>query len=691
MSTPDLCIKVEARKLQLVFKGRILLECTPDAPCIELLHVDPDFHMNPKYVSYYKLKNKVKCRLPLHDARLVDPPASGDDVTIVFDECMQLHARIVNGRLELVPEVVGQPGERATAWNGLAIAFKADATEAIYGCGEQFSFLNLRGRRVPLWTQEPGIVKNHSIAKYIADAAIGAGGEWWTTYYPQPTFVSSANYFVHVESYAYAEFDFREKHRHALLVNEIPKKIVVDVQGSAPAVLASLTSFLGRQRPLPDWALNGAWLGIVGGLDKTDPTSVVAKVDRARAGNVKIAAIWAEDWTGLRSFKAQTRLFWNWKYSQERYPNLPDYIKQLHAEGIKFLGYNNCFLMTDGDLYAEARDRGFLIKNAAGEPYQLAMYSFSAPMLDLTNPGTWAWFKGIIKEHMIGAGLDGWMCDFAEYVPVDAVLHSGQDPLVHHNEYPVLWAKVNAEAIAEAGRDKGEEAIVFFSRSGNAGTTRHSPLIWSGDQIMTFALDMGLAAAICSCISMGFVGVGQTHCDIAGEFRLPWQKRTKDLFMRGTEHAAFTPVMRTHDAKGTSGWTLDSDEETLQHFAKFSRVHATLAPYLKQAIKEYAETGLPVIRHCYLHYEDDPTFHAKKPRSLQYQYLLGRDMLVAPVYTKETTTRKLYLPKDTWVHVWSGKEYAGGWVEVAAPHGEPPVFYRKASPFFKLLGSLKDA
>ncbi|MBN2154326.1 MAG: alpha-glucosidase, partial [Candidatus Lokiarchaeota archaeon] len=248
----------------------------------------------------------------------------------------------------------------------------------------------------------------------------------------------------------------------------------------------------------------------------------------------------------------------------------------------------------------------------------------------------------------------------------------------------------NAEAVAEAGRDAGEDAVVFFSRSGNAGTTRHSPLVWAGDQIMTFALDMGLAAAICAGISVGFVGVGQFHADIAGEFRMPWMRRTKDLFMRGTEHAAFTPVMRTHDAKGASGWTLDTDEDTLRHFAKFSRIHARLAPYLKHAIQEYVDAGLPVIRHCYLHYEDDPTFHATKPRSLQYQYLLGRDLLVAPVYTKKTMTRKLYLPKDEWIHVWSGKEHGGGWVEVPAPHGEPPVFYRRGSAFASTFASLKE-
>jgi alpha-glucosidase len=132
------------------------------------------------------------------------------------------------------------------------------------------------------------------------------------------------------------------------------------------------------------------------------------------------------------------------------------------------------------------------------------------------------------------------MCDFAEYLPTDAVLASGADAAVHHNEYPVAWAQVNADAVRLAGRDEGEDAVVFFSRSGNLGTTRHAPLIWTGDQTMTYWPDSGLPAAVNACVSMGFSGVGYIHADIAGEFGLLWFRRTKDLFLRSTEFAAFT-------------------------------------------------------------------------------------------------------------------------------------------------------
>ena len=67
---------------------------------------------------------------------------------------------------------------------------------------------------------------------------------------------------------------------------------------------------------------------------------------------------------------------------------------------------------------------------------------------------------------MIELGLSGWMADFAEYLPVDAMFSDGRSGLDLHNEYPVLWAKMNREAVEEAGR-LGD--VMFFMRAGGTG------------------------------------------------------------------------------------------------------------------------------------------------------------------------------------------------------------------------------
>ena len=659
------------------------------SPLIILHKVEPIFKTHKRSISNYRIKNKPIMQYPLYNFHVKENKPHY--ISIIFEDALEIDFLAdEKGYIFIGIHPIEKFDKKYEKINRFEIRIAAEPQEAIFGCGEQFSYLNMRGRKVPMWTQEPGFAKNHSIYKYFGDAFAWAGGEWWTNYYPQPIFVSSNHYFCSVESYAFCEFDFTNKSYHRLLINEIPNKMAIGVGDTPLKVLDLLSSYLEKQRALPEWIIDGAILGIGGGLDPKNPDNIVHKIESAKRGNVKIAAIWAEDWSGIRQFKAQTRLFWNWKYSKELYPNLPEYINQLRAEGIRFLGYNNCFLMYDSELYEEAKEKGYLIKDKEGKPYDLKMYTFSAVMLDLTNPDCCSWFKSIIKDHMIDAGLDGWMCDFAEYLPVDSVNFIGKDPHLLHNEYPVLWAKVNNEAIIEANRHQDEDAIIFFSRSGNFGTTKYSPLIWTGDQVMTFWMDMGLPAQINACISMGFSGVGQIHGDIAGEFGLLWFKRSKELFMRWAEFCAFTPVMRTHEAKGLSGWTYDNDEETLAHFAKYSRIHSNLKEYIMNAIREYQESGLPIMRAPYIHYFEDPVFQCKK-RDVQYEYLLGRDILVAPVIKKGAKARKLYLPKENWIHVWTEAEYEGGWITVNAPIGQIPVFLRKNAVNVKeLLRSIKE-
>lgn len=72
----------------------------------------------------------------------------------------------------------------------------------------------------------------------------------------------------------------------------------------------------------------------------------------------------------------------------------------------------------------------------------------------------------VIKRNMLELGLGGWMADFGEYLPVDAVLHSGEARLLH-NQWPRLWAQLNHQAVSEMGQEASD--VVFFSRSGFSG------------------------------------------------------------------------------------------------------------------------------------------------------------------------------------------------------------------------------
>jgi alpha-glucosidase len=157
------------------------------------------------------------------------------------------------------------------------------------------------------------------------------------------------------------------------------------------------------------------------------------------------------------------------------------------------------------------------------------------------------------------------------------------------------------------------------------------------------------------------------------------------MFLRGAEMAAFSMIMRTHEGnRPQNNWQFDGDQETLSHLAKIVDIHVHLKPYLKELSKEYQETGISPIRACYLHYENDPELN-----NLKYQYLLGRDLLVAPVIKPQIIVWKVYLPEDQWIHIWSDKEYGKGWHEIEASIGNPPAFYRKESKYTNLFETIK--
>jgi alpha-glucosidase len=371
---------------------------------------------------------------------------------------------------------------------------------------------------------------------------------------------------------------------------------------------------------------------------------------------------------------------WNWHYDSRLYPDFPDLVAELREKGIRTLGYINPFLAVEGELYKEASERGYCVKTPRGQDYMIYVTTFPAALLDLTNPEAARWIKDVIKRNMLGAGLSGWMADYGEYLPADAVLHSGESGESFHNRYPVAWAKINREALEEAGA-LGD--AVFFMRAGYSGTSRHSTGAWAGDQLVNWSFHDGLPSVIPAALSVGYSGTGIHHSDIGGFTTVAWVMRTKELFMRWAEHAAFTPVMRNHEGnRPNRNWQFNSDAETLAHLARMTDIYTRLAPYHRHTVGTYGETGLPAMRHLGLHYEDDETAQAQ-----WYQYLYGRDLLIAPVVRKKHTVWDVYLPDDEWVHLWSGKPAAPGWRREEAPVGYPPVYYRRDSEFAELFAS----
>ncbi len=566
------------------------------------------------------------------------------------------------------------------AINRYWISFAASSSEHIYGCGETYSKFDLKGENVRIWVAEHQ--NTNRIGRKLIRELLGKKPKKvlpfnkFESYYAQPTFVSSDKYFVHVYIDNYSEFNFKVLNQTTLYLQDKPH-FVVKKADTFEELSSKLSDLLGHQRQLPDWVYDGAILAVQEGCDVID-----RKIAEAEKKGIKIAGIWSQDWCGCRRTKFGYQVMWNWRYDQEdQYTNLPEKIQEWNEKGIKFLGYINPFIALEKDIYEEAKAKGYCVKDKDGNDYQVTITTFPAAMVDFTNPDAYEWYKGLIKNNMIGIGLSGWMADFGEYLPVDCVLHSGEDPYEMHNRWPAIWAKLNNEAIAEAGKE-GE--VFFFTRAGHTETIKYSHLMWNGDQHVDWSLDDGIAAVVPATLSLAMSGYGMAHSDVGGYTTMKKRlARDKELLLRWEEMNAFSPLYRFHEGnQPVMNVQFDADEELYNQLEKFTNTHVRLKGYIKELVDENVNKGTPVMRPLFYHY-DEPRAYTES-----LEYLLGRDILVAPVIDKGATTKTVYLPEDEWVHLYSGKEFDGGMVIVGAPVGEPPVFIRKGSKRFEELMSL---
>lgn len=570
------------------------------------------------------------------------------------------------------------------------ISYPAQENESIYGCGTQLSKLNLKGSTLPILTREPGIGRGVQPLTFFMERMFGAGGAWHCTSAPAAWYLSTQGFGVCIENEELIQLDFQNPTEHRITVHSTHVKLRIFWGDTPKLILQRYTEWVGRFPALPDWFHQGAIIGLQGGADK------VRKNLRALEQNkAPVTAFWLQDWVGGRKTSIGKQLWWNWELDEQLYPDWEELREELNNKNIKLLSYINPFLVDSSDkgnakriLVHEAMEHGYLIKNEQGEPYPIQNTSFFAYLIDLSNPQAQRWIKDVIKEQVLSTGVHGWMADFAEALPFDAVLHSGTTA-EWHNRYPVEWAKVNREAIQEAGKE-GE--VVFFHRAAFTQSPKYSTLMWMGDQLADWGKEDGLHSAVIGLLSSGFSGFSINHGDIGGyiattppniPFPIPGfaHRRSKELLMRWTECFSCTAVFRTHEGNQPTRHTqIDHDEETLIHFAKFSRLFAALHPYRSQLLQEACEKGFPVVRSMGFVYPE-----LANQRDCTTQFFLGDDILMAPVLRKKTGSVKCYVPDDGWLLCWNNKAYGKGLHVIPAPIGQPCLLVKQDTLAHRLL------
>jgi alpha-glucosidase/alpha-D-xyloside xylohydrolase len=207
-------------------------------------------------------------------------------------------------------------------------------------------------------------------------------------------------------------------------------------------------------------------------------------------------------------------------------------------------------------------------------------------------------------------------------------------------------------------------------RNGHLGVAQWGGWVWSGDTDSAWkTLEAQVAVGINHSLSLSpFWG-----SDIGGFY--PNEELTGELYARWFQFGLFNASFRSHGRTWWTrlpwGWGLSEmgpnenrrnplpselNNPAIEPIArKYGERHYQLLPYTYTVAREARDTGMPPMRAMWLHYPGD-----ERARGMGSQYLWGRDMLVAPVFTKGATTRDVYLPQGDWYDWWTNAKEAGG-------------------------------
>ena len=535
---------------------------------------------------------------------------------------------------------------------GNRVRFDAACTgdDHFVGGGEHAMDLDHVGEAFGLWVGEPGIGKVET--EVPADAWYLTGTRHASSY-PDPFFIRPEPVGVAVHTEARVEVDLCTGDRWRL-DGWAPVVSYSVLDADTPLALVQAHALAsGPIASPPDWAF-GAWADAVRGADR-----VRAVAAELRGAGAAATVIWSEDWRGGEEGGLGYHPVPEWTVDEVLYPDPSGIDAELEALGFKWLAYFAPFLVEGTAAWDEAI--GHAIQTEAGAPYTFLGPSFdTTTTVDLSDADAYAWVVTKLAA-CADIGFDGWMADYAEWLPTDAVLANG-DAETDHNVWPLLWQQASADALD--GRD-----ATFFARSGWTGSAAVAPVHWPGDQRTSFDTDDGLPSVVALTLGGSVAGVPFTGSDIAGYQSVGNDPSTKELWMRWAGLGAFSPIMRTHHgAFSTEDWQFDSDEETLAAFAFYSRVHAGLFPYLRGLAEEAVSLGTPMVRPIFLH-------HPAESWGRIDVWLLGPSLLVSPVLEAGATSWSTELPADTgWYDWWTGAAVGSGTVVADVPWDRVPVY-----------------
>jgi alpha-glucosidase len=364
-------------------------------------------------------------------------------------------------------------------------------------------------------------------------------------------------------------------------------------------------------------------------------------------------------------------------FDKERFPNPEKLIADLKEMGIRVVPIVDPGVKKDAEypIYQEGVQEDHFCKYMEGEIYYGEVWPGISAFPDFTEEEVRKWW-GEKHAFYTSMGIEGIWNDmnepavFNETKTMDvSVMHRNDgNPTTHrelHNVYGLLMGKATYEGMKDNLHGKRP---FLLTRAGYAGVQRYGS-VWTGDNRSFWEhLQMSLPMVM----NLGLSGVAFTGPDVGGFAH----DTNAELLTRWTQVGAFTPFFRNHSAIGfryQEPWQFGEKYETIMK--KYIQLRYIWMPQLYSLFYQASKQGLPVMRPLLMEYPDDA-----KTYNLNDQFMIGDNVIMAPILSPSVTNRVVYLPKGEWIEYSTGDSFEGEKVHlVHAELEDLPIFVRKGS------------
>ncbi|WP_432680594.1 alpha-xylosidase [Weissella cibaria] len=521
-----------------------------------------------------------------------------------------MHANTVTGAQNLGPQ-----GSVAATDHFMREQLSLLPGTNVYGFGERFGAFVKNGQSIDTINMDGGTGSEQSY-KSIPFYMTGKAGVYYGVFVneSQPT-----SFEVGSEVVDRVSFSTRgESLEYYVIAGDSPK-----------AVISKYNKLTGGSVLPPEWTF-GLWLSTSFTTDYSEET-VMSFIDGMFERDIPVS-VFHFDCFWMKGFEWS-----NMEWDKEQFPDPVGLLQRLHDKGLKVCVWINPYISQKSPLFKIGKEKGYFIKHTDGSVWQWDLWQPGNAVVDFTNPEARAWYQGLLK-NLLDMGVDCFKTDFGERIPMhDAVFFNGGNPEGEHNYYTQRYNEAVFELLQQ---EKGEEEAVVFARSGTVGGQQY-PVHWGGDNLSQFH---SMADSLRGGLSLMSSGYTFWSHDIGG-FE---ENASPSIYKRWTQFGLLSSHSRYHgNIEYRVPWLFD--EEAVDVTRKFTQLKLDMMPYIYGQAKESVEAGIPLMRPMYLEFPED-----QNTATLDRQYMLGSDVLVAPVMTEEGDV-DYYLPAGKWEHILDGR------------------------------------